>query len=816
MATITHTVVRGDNLTKLAKLYGTTVTSIAKLNNIKNINLIYDGQVLIIEGTPIETVVNKSNKVVIEHFGLQADTDRTIFATWAWDKDNTENYETKWYYATGDGIWFVGNSGTTEDQQSIYNAPSNATKVKFNVKPISEKKTVNKKETSYWTAEWSTAKTYSFSDNPPTKPNAPSVEVEDYKLTATLDNLDLNATEIQFEVVKDNKSRFKLAKATITTGHVSYSCTINAGSEYKVRCRSVRGDLYSAWSEYSENKSTKPAAPASITVCKATSETSVRLEWSAATSAETYDIEYTTKKQYFDGSNQVTAINGAKYTHYEITGLESGQEYFFRVRAVNKEGESSWSGIKSVVIGKKPAAPTTWSSGTTVTTGDSLNLYWVHNAEDNSTQTYAQIEMTIGGKTTVKTINTVDEEDDEKTMHYAIDTSGYTEGTTIQWRVKTAGVTKQYGEWSVQRTVDIYAPATLSISVTDSEDVILETIESFPFYIKGETGPDTQKPIGYHVSITAGESYETVDNVGNVKMVSAGDEVFSKHFDTNEQLLLLVSADSVNLENNVNYTVTCVVSMDSGLSATDTASFTVSWTDGEYWPNAEIGVDKETLTTFIRPYCEDSNGNSVENLTLSVYRREFDGSFTELATGISSASNTFITDPHPSLDYARYRVVATSVETGAISYYDVPGYPIGEPAIVIQWDEDWSTFDTSNEDELEQPPWSGSMLKLPYNVDVSDDYQIDVSHVAYIGRKHPVAYYGTQIGETASWDVEIDKEDKDTLYALRRLAIWMGDVYVREPSGSGYWATVGVSFSQRHLDLTIPVKLDITRVAGGA
>ena len=49
--------------------------------------------------------------------------------------------------------------------------------------------------------------------------------------------------------------------------------------------------------------------------------------------------------------------------------------------------------------------------------------------------------------------------------------------------------------------------------------------------------------------------------------------------------------------------------------------------------------------------------------------------------------NTFITDPHPALDYARYRIVAVVDATGSISYYDVPGYPINEPAIIIQWDE---------------------------------------------------------------------------------------------------------------------------------
>ena len=63
--------------------------------------------------------------------------------------------------------------------------------------------------------------------------------------------------------------------------------------------------------------------------------------------------------------------------------------------------------------------------------------------------------------------------------------------------------------------------------------------------------------------------------------------------------------------------------------------------------------------------------------------------------------------------------------------------------------------------------------------------------------------------------MEIDKSDEETLYALRRLAKWMGDVYVREPSGSGYWANASVSISQKHCEVTIPVTLNITRVEGG-
>lgn len=44
--TTTYTVQRGDTLSRIAQRYGVTVTSLAQVNNIYNVNLIYAGQVL--------------------------------------------------------------------------------------------------------------------------------------------------------------------------------------------------------------------------------------------------------------------------------------------------------------------------------------------------------------------------------------------------------------------------------------------------------------------------------------------------------------------------------------------------------------------------------------------------------------------------------------------------------------------------------------------------------------------------------------------------------------------------------------------------
>ena len=255
--------------------------------------------------------------------------------------------------------------------------------------------------------------------------------------------------------------------------------------------------------------------------------------------------------------------------------------------------------------------------------------------------------------------------------------------------------------------------------------------------------------------------------------------------------------------------------MDSGLSAEATWQFTVAWTDLQYEPNAEIGIDKNSYSAVIRPYCEDENGDLIENVTLAVYRRTYDGAFVKIGDNLVNTKATFVVDPHPALDYARYRIIATSKSTGSVSYCDLSGYPVGGIAVIIQWDEKWTNFDVTNDVPTEAKPWSGSLLTLPYNIDVSESHKTDVSLVEYIGREHPVSYYGTQLGETATWNVDIPKSDKETLYALRRLSKWTDNVYVREPSGSGYWAYVSVSFNINHLEVVIPVTLTVTRVEGG-
>lgn len=1036
---VKHTVKSGDTLSEIAydnfATYGKKLgysnykdymnKFIAKQNDIENINLIMTGEKLIIyspKGKTVKSTSTKktsSKKATINRRGFVNGTnEKTLFVTWTWSKhDDTEEYKTRWKYSTGDGVSWVGDDGSSgKNRYSMYDIPSNATSVWFYVKPVAKKDTKkNKNGKEVTTArfsgvEWSDKWSHNVTPKPGT-PSAPTITIEGTKLTATykVGDVDPDSPDkrnvpnyVQFRIFKNNSTKaYKTSeKIKISNGQASWTYNVSTGAEFKVRCRTYCGAVASdLWGPDSNVEKTIPANVARIEAIAAKSKTSVLIDWSHVTAAESYEIEYTTQKSYFDRSDSVQkktlTIDPDSGTHpssYLIEDLESGREYFFRVRAVNAKGASAWTAIKSIILGTRPEAPTSWSSTTTLIAGESLTLYWTHNTEDGSAEQATQLYLKVGNAdATTTTISDPTKEDEEEgILSKAISTSGYSVGTTLKWKVRTRGVyekfnddgtlneNKTYSDWSTLRTVQIYSQPTVDLEVFDSREELCYRVEYDPEYepvkdsndeilyyvgayvttdelldgdlggsrfqdqttidgdqiysvdIDGETvlyryeytfgdsvdtltslpvcirakAPSTsnQKAIGYHLSIMSKSDYDTEDELGNFKMVKKGDVVFSKQYDkpvTFEDGIFIGPQD-VDLASSAEYVVKVIASMSSGLTAEATHSFDVEWSEQDFEPGAEIGIDKDTLAAVIQPHCDyyeekylevetrtvldEVTGETVEvytivpnsiqsprkgapiedayaefsdgaagedlrgqidegmypvyeaadigsayytvvqlntkqlvpDIRLSVYRREYDGTFTAIAEDLANTYSTYVVDPHPSLDLARYRIVATSKTTGAVGYWDLPGHPVGEHTIVIQWDEQWTEFDTDDGNSEEDKGWGGSMLKLPYDISVSDSNSPDVELVEYIGRENPVAYYGTQQGYSSTWSTNVPKDDKETLYALRRLQRWMGDVYVREPSGSGYWANITVQFSQKSKDLVIPVTLNIKRVEGGA
>lgn len=700
-------------------------------------------------------------------------------------------------------------------------------------------------------------KEYDFRNNPPQLPPDPDFSINNKnEAEITFNNIpdSINADSIEIAIYQDNTIKYKTAKVAINKDarYARYVQVVDAGHEYKVRARAVRGNIYGGWTNFTANVMSLPVAPSEITALRPQKISEqqavtygVLVEWPEVPTAKKYQVQWTTNLIYFDNPTDTEPheqeTKEGEGPRLLITNIDEGHEYFFRVRSYNDKGYSTnWSPIRSVTLGTRPSAPTTWSNVTSAVLGEDLNLYWRHNSTDGSLETFARLHLTIIDSAhpelvpfeeTIVIENTKPEEERDQNSVYTINTSDpkwsglLGEGFIIKWKVQTAGVIGEYSEWSTEREVNVYTQPTLELDIKNKDSISIDEVDGFPFHVSVLARPATQKPISYYIEVIANDGYNTVDNVGEIKVVNPGDKIYQKYYDPDRnawRFLLEMTPSVIDLKTGKNYTVNIVVAMDSGLSAEVSKTFDVSLGETGYNPYGNVIIDKETLTASIHPYCMENYevDNEVyqrlsQNCKLAVYRREYDGTFTEIATEIENDENTYVVDPHPSLDYARYRIVARANDTGTISYCDIGAVKVGEPSIVIQWSEKWSRFDYNSDSDDLEVPWAGSMLKLPYNVDVSENKNIDVSLVEYVGRKHPVSYYGTQIGETASWNCEIPAEDKETLYGLRRLSRWTGDVYVREPSGTGYWANITVSLNIKHLAVTIPVSFSVKRVEGG-
>lgn len=184
-----------------------------------------------------------------------------------------------------------------------------------------------------------------------------------------------------------------------------------------------------------------------------------------------------------------------------------------------------------------------------------------------------------------------------------------------------------------------------------------------------------------------------------------------------------------------------------------------------------------------------------EGVTLSVFRVDQDGSTVLIADGLANDGAAQCFDAYPNFGSCLYRVVATSVSSGAQAFSDL-AVRVPAPGVLIQW--------------------SGGQVLLPYNLDLSESYDPDVALMEYSGRTDPVSIYGTQLGRTASWKAEVSKADHtEEIASLRKLGTHMADCHVREPSGTGYPAYVKVAnITRSNQSVVTTVSLEVTRVEG--
>ena len=185
------------------------------------------------------------------------------------------------------------------------------------------------------------------------------------------------------------------------------------------------------------------------TLTAQTGENGVELRWTTITGATRYDLYAWTSAdgwQRLGGDN----LTGASYTH---TGVTDGTTYFYAVRAVNAEDETSaWSGYVSATPGSSALSTPTL---TAQATANGIELSW--KAVTNATRyelwawTNADGWQQIGGDNLTGTTFTHNDVTDGTTYYYAVRAVN-ANGDVSAWSPNTPATAQQQNQQGAQHT----------------------------------------------------------------------------------------------------------------------------------------------------------------------------------------------------------------------------------------------------------------------------------------------------------------------------------------------------------------------------
>jgi hypothetical protein len=196
-----------------------------------------------------------------------------------------------------------------------------------------------------------------------------------YKISLTWTDHANNESGFQVERSTDN-ANFAII-ATTAANTTSYSDgTVTAGAVYYYRVAAYNTGGNSPYSNVFQNGAA-PTAPSQLNA-SAISTSEIDLSWIDTSTNETaFLVERSTDNVTF---TQIASL-AAGSTAYSNTGLASGTTYYYRVRAQNSFGTSTYSDVaNATTLG--PAAPTNLKAVAVSTS--QVNLTWTDNSTDEN------------------------------------------------------------------------------------------------------------------------------------------------------------------------------------------------------------------------------------------------------------------------------------------------------------------------------------------------------------------------------------------------------------------------------------------------
>ena len=561
---------------------------------------------------------------------------------------------------------------------------------------------------------------------------------------------------------------------------------------------------------------TVPSAPANVTASPTETAGTIRMTWDWTwDDANGAEISWSDHEDAWESTDEPSSytIDHIHAAHWNISGLETGQTWYVRVRLINKTGSDSvtygpWSDIIAVDLSSAPSVPVLALSPGTVTEDGNVVASWAYSTTDGSQQAYAEIceaEITGGGIVYGDIIAHV-----ETAQHISINAAeaGWQAGETHGLCVRVVSASGRVSDaWSdpvfvhvaEELTAEIFSTTLQTRTIPDDEEEETTrtqlSLTEMPLTVTVHGAGAGGETI---LSIERAEEYRIIRPDDSVVTGSDG-EVVAEFVQSGEDPIVIDTDDITGyLDDGAQYLLRATVRDGFGQSAEDTLEFEVHWDHQAIVPKASCSMDHAEYVAFITPIAPDG---TEEGDTVDIYRLSTDRP--ELIVSGGQFGTTYV-DPFPAIgENGGHRIVFKTAngdyitEEGQIAWIDL-GYE--------EWDcleSDYNILDFDDEQIL-----------FVYNTDISSKWEKDFKRTEYLdgaveGDWNPAITRDTNVDT-----VILVEEDPETIKAMRRLAEHPGVCHIRTKEGSSYAADIQVKedwkFSEGHK--LAAYSLDVSRI----
>ena len=657
-----------------------------------------------------------------------------------------------------------------------------------------------------------------------------------------------------------------IANGTSTT---TITCTedITGESGYSLHTRNVSADGVTMTSDYDTYSTTMPVAPTLDSVTMTNVAGKVYLSWTNAwTEATGVIIAWTD-----DQDNWMSNDDPEEYEIKElasswfITGLETGKDWYFRVRSVKEANDSEtlspWSNELPIDLSSAPAVPVLYLSDETITDDGMVTAYWAHVSTDGTGQVASNIvEATYSGGVWTYGNPVAATKEAQHVDIYAED-QGWTNGTTKYLALQTRSGSGGMSDYSTPVKLVIAGKPTVAITANN-----LSATETLTEYFIGDGVTDT---FNCAYNMTASPTVTVDGTAATVVSYADGEVELSAAPDDGDEVVITYTTAVNKILDDMPLTAT--------ITTTNAETLTVAIERAVTYPmlrpDGTMTDGAEGETVYVDTIAAEAS-NSISIAVDDLIGRLDDGAWYNLIATVHDGygqsaekrirfkvhwshqswepTATFVTEsdtliaritPIAAADYASgdtcdiYRMSADQPEliisggqfgTEYVDPYPAFGPDSGYKIVTVTGTNDYITEDNSfaEYDTTDDPnsaydqlnpgllviDFDADRIELEYNIGLGNSWAKDFQRTTYLGGKVVGDHNRTVTRDLSASSLLVRGDDPELAYRMRELARFAGLCHVRTPEGSSFVADVQVSEAQSYDTATIDYDLSIQKV----